>query len=59
MNDPRDVMLIAARDLHERDMTSCRTCYDGYGNPATWPCATALALGATGRSEWADTPQEG
>lgn len=51
-------MLAAARALHERDYNSCVSCYDGCGSPAPWPCPTALALGATGRSEWANAPTE-
>lgn len=46
--------LDAARRLHERatyDPEHCATCTGD-----TWPCATATALGATGRSEWANTP---
>ena len=45
--------LDAARRLHERatyDPEHCTTCTGD-----TWPCATAKALGATGRSEWVDT----
>lgn len=48
--------LNAARTLHERHADypdKCLSCGDpteGYGEP--WPCATAVALGATGRSEW-------
>lgn len=47
-------MLDAARALHERaehapsDCVTCST-NDRY---APWPCDTAKALGATGRSEW-------
>lgn len=53
--------LTAARALHDRDPNNpdaCPTCIDPE-NPhqmARWPCATALALGATGRSEWEDGP---
>lgn len=53
MTDPRDAMLAAARALHERadwDPSICPTCKEA------WPCDTAVALGATGRSEWA-TPE--
>lgn len=42
--------LATARALHERcpyDPQHCTTC-----RTEEWPCATALALGATGRSEW-------
>jgi hypothetical protein len=47
--------LNAARALHDRDPgdpARCRICHviDG-GN---WPCDTAVALGATGRTEWED-----
>lgn len=56
MTDPRDAMLNAARALHERgtnDPSMCDTCTDSTGmNPVFWPCPTATALGATGRSEW-------
>lgn len=54
MTDPRDAMLNAARALHERadwDPAYCPTCCEA-GNHVKWPCPTALALGATGRSEW-------
>lgn len=47
--------LAAARALHDRDPENpyaCRTCRDSYAQPASWPCPTATALGATGRSEW-------
>jgi hypothetical protein len=60
MTDPRDTMLNAARALHERGETDprfCDTCTDSAGhNPVYWPCPTATALGATGRSEWHNTP---
>src|SRR5262245_37255423 len=60
MTDPRDTMLNAARALHERgeyDPRNCDTCSDSDGhNPVPWPCPTATALGATGRSEWATPP---
>lgn len=47
-------MLTAARALHERsDHTpgDCGTCSTG-DRYVAWPCDTAKALGATGRSEW-------
>lgn len=50
-----------ARRLHDRDPNNpeaCPTCIHPE-NPhqmARWPCATALALGATGRSEWENQP---
>lgn len=53
-----------ARRLHDRDPNNpdaCPTCIDPE-NPhqmARWPCATALALGATGRSEWKEAPAPG
>jgi hypothetical protein len=65
MTDPRDAMINAARALHDRDPdnpTACAVCTDDphpeYGTPqmAAWPCPTAVALGATGRSEWTNTP---
>lgn len=49
-------MLNAARALHDRnpnDPRDCTTCIDSLGNGIPWPCATATALGATGRTEWA------
>lgn len=55
MTDPTILdMLTAARALHERAdyaQDSCETCStnDRY---VKWPCDTAKALGATGRSEW-------
>lgn len=55
MTDPTILdMLTAARELHERAdyaQDSCETCStnDRY---VKWPCDTAKALGATGRSEW-------
>jgi hypothetical protein len=54
MTDPRDAMLNAARALHDRnpnDPRTCPTCTTEM-NPIEWPCPTATALGATGRSEW-------
>lgn len=48
--------LDAARTLHDREPHNplrCRSrCTDEDTNPYTWPCPTATALGATGRSEW-------
>lgn len=45
-----------ARRLHDRDEyypDKCGTCGDANaGTLANWPCPTATALGATGRSEW-------
>ena len=52
-----EAMLEAARALHDRDPINpgnCATCRgDGMQEFADWPCPTAIALGATGRSEWA------
>lgn len=47
--------LEAARALHDRDEHgNCDTCTDPAGAyPVRWPCPTATALGATGRTEWA------
>lgn len=48
--------LAEARRLHDRcphDPGNCTTC-----RTEEWPCPTALALGATGRSEWEDAPEE-
>lgn len=45
-----------ARRLHDRDPGNparCAICH--YIDGDNWPCATATALGATGRSEWLDT----
>ncbi|MCC2594718.1 hypothetical protein LKO27_15060 [Tessaracoccus sp. OS52] len=47
--------LDAARALHDRnpdDPGTCATCRDSMAYAASWPCPTATALGATGRSEW-------
>lgn len=49
-------MLNAARALHERDTYGCVTCMDSMGNNTQWPCPTATALGATGRTEWTTPP---
>lgn len=52
-------MLNAARALHERDEDDpryCTTCGDVNTATGDWPCPTATALGATGRSEWTNTP---
>jgi hypothetical protein len=49
------VNLNEARALHDRhpdNPATCLTCRDNHGNGTTWPCPTAFALGATGRSEW-------
>jgi hypothetical protein len=49
------VNLTQARTLHDRDEddpTHCLTCRDDNGDSTPWPCPTATALGATGRSEW-------
>lgn len=46
-----------ARQLHDRDPDDpghCLTCRDDTGACVPWPCPTAIALGATGRSEWDD-----
>lgn len=54
-------MLTAARALHERsDHTpgDCGTCSTG-DRYVAWPCDTAKALGATGRSEWTTPAPEG
>lgn len=53
--------LTAARALHDRDPNNpeaCPTCASDTDphQMARWPCATALALGATGRSEWKEAP---
>lgn len=57
---PAGFDLAAARTLHDREPHNpirCRSrCTDEDTNPYTWPCPTATALGATGRSEWADAP---
>lgn len=48
--------LAEARRLHDRDPNNparCAICH--YIDGDNWPCATAIALGATGRSEWLDT----
>lgn len=51
----------AARRLHDRgenDPRHCDTCTDPAGtHPIYWPCPTAIALGATGHSEWDDRPE--
>lgn len=55
MVDPRNTMLNAARALHDRDPNGpswCLTCREPDGDHTEWPCPTATALGATGRSEW-------
>lgn len=44
--------LAHARALHERSGDDPRWCSTCTGEE--WPCSTALALGATGRSEWTD-----
>lgn len=49
--------LNAARALHDRDPNNpeaCPTCTSDTDphQMARWPCTTALALGATGRTEW-------
>lgn len=50
--------LDAARALHDRDAAyspyCASRCTDNDRQPYTWPCPTATALGATGRSEWLD-----
>ena len=49
-----------ARRLHDRDPDDpghCLTCRDDTGACVPWPCPTAIALGATGRSEWATPAQ--
>lgn len=52
--------LEAARALHDRSPDNSHVCasncLDQNRNPYLWPCATAVALGATGRSEWLDAP---
>lgn len=53
----------AARRLHDRGENNpahCDTCTDPAGtHPVYWPCPTAVALGATGRSEWDDAAATG
>lgn len=53
-------MLSAARALHDRDPNRpayCATCLNSNtGDQTEWPCPTATALGATGRSEWTTPP---
>lgn len=48
-----------ARRLHDRGQNNpahCDTCTDPAGaHPVYWPCPTATALGATGRTEWDNT----
>lgn len=51
--------LTEGRRLHDRDPNNpahCATCTTGNGMPLEWPCLTAIALGATGRSEWTNGP---
>jgi hypothetical protein len=54
--------LDAARALHDRDPQepgNCISCrYDNTPGYTGWPCPTATALGATGRTEW-DGPPNG
>lgn len=57
--------LTEARRLHDRnpnDPRYCATCgtfNDPAGTyPVKWPCPTAIALGATGRSEWSNTVRD-
>ena len=45
-----------ARRLHSpNEYMKCQTC-DTNDRMASWPCATAIALGATGRPEWLNAP---